>query len=122
MMDEKILLTRKSPEIQAIIGDNFNQSGSYDEPAYTDREDMEDAIEEACRAQLRKGGLALLMNLDVCTEHGEGKPRPTGERDYCWYRWDTSDPDDKHYTVDCRACRADYIEQALRAATEEVRG
>ena len=51
-----ILLTRKSPEIQHIVEVNFTEvmhrrGGGL---LGTKQGDMEDAIEEACRAQVRK--------------------------------------------------------------------
>ena len=53
-----ILLTRKSPEIQHIVEVNFTEvmhrrGGGL---LGTKQGDMEDAIEEACRAQVRKVG------------------------------------------------------------------
>jgi len=53
-MNEEILLTRKSPEVQGIIRVNFTETMHCRGGGLqgTTRDDMECAIEEACRAQV----------------------------------------------------------------------
>jgi len=55
-MNEEILLTRKSPEVQGIIRVNFTETMHCRGGGLqgTTRDDMECAIEEACRAQVAK--------------------------------------------------------------------
>ena len=55
-MNEEILLTRKSPEVQGIIRVNFTEAMHCRGGGLqgTTRDDMECAIEEACRAQVAR--------------------------------------------------------------------
>jgi len=37
--------------------------------------------------------------------------RMTGTPAHCFYRWDDSNPCDKHYEFDCPACWREYLER-----------
>lgn len=56
-----------------------------------------------------------MTSMAICPEglepDGDAEERrQSGAPKHCYYRWDTSDPYDKHYEFDCRRCWREWLE------------